>query len=138
MAVGIQLGSITDEIGTSDFLHAFFSTISGNLELDGWGSRFPTLLTKLYGGELKQADAIHALVELKDVKAELACLAPEKIIWDIERRDKSPPWGEEISPDITSLSNYFVTSTGRDLIGVLEEIFVELRDTGGVAKVVTV
>ncbi len=36
MGVGIQLGRITDEIGSGAFLHAFFSTISGNLEPNGW------------------------------------------------------------------------------------------------------
>ena len=30
MGVGIQLGRITDEIGSGAFLYAFFSTISGN------------------------------------------------------------------------------------------------------------
>jgi hypothetical protein len=50
MGVGIQLGRITDEIGSGDFLYAFFSTITGNLEPDGWGSRFPILMRQLYAG----------------------------------------------------------------------------------------
>ena len=48
-----------------------------------------------------------------------------------------PPWESNISADITDLSNYFVTSTGRDLISSLKEILEELRDRGGLAKVVT-
>lgn len=135
MTVGIQLGSVTDEIGSGDFLHAFFSSISGNLEADGWGTRFPTLVGKLYGGELHQDDAIAALSELNQVKQDLAQLPPSRVIWDIEHRDKAPPWGGKISADITNLSNYFLTSTGRDLIDVLKEILEELRDRGGVIKV---
>lgn len=136
MTVGLKLGSITDEVGTSQFLHAFFSTISGNLEPNGWGTRFPVLLNKLYQGELKQGDAEVALAELQRIEAELRKLPPSKVIWDIEDLTLSPPWGSDISADITSLANYFVTSTGRDLIGVVREILEELRDVGGVLSVV--
>lgn len=124
MAVGIKVGSITDEIGTSDFLHAFFSTVSYNLE-GGWGSRFPTLLNNLYQGDLEAGLAESALAELKQVKGELATLSPEHVVWDIEDLSKKPPWDSDISPDITSLANYFVTSTGRDLIAILIEALDE-------------
>lgn len=137
MAVGLELGSIISEVGTGDFFHSFFSTISGNLEPDGWGSRFPILLKRLYQGELQQKDALPALAELDRVERELAKLPPGKVIWDIEDRSKIPPWGDNFSNDITDLSNYFMTSTGRDLIPMVRECFEELRDIGGVLKVVT-
>ena len=137
MAVGIKLRSITDEIGTADFFHAFFSTISGNLEPEVWGSRFPILLTRLYSGELNQIDASAALEELDEVCAELARLPVDRVIWDIADRSKTPPWGDNISEDVTNLSNYFMTSTGRDLLVLLREILEELRDTGGTMKIVT-
>ena len=44
----------------------------------------------------------------------------DKVVWDIEDLGKRPPWGDDISPDITNLSNYFVTSEGEDLIEVLK------------------
>lgn len=137
MTVGIQLGSVSDEIGASDFFHSFFSTISGNLEANGWGSRFPLLVQKLYSGELQQADSTAALAELEQIKKEFVRLAPSRVIWDIENREKTPPWGAKISAEITDLSNYFVTSTGRDLFDVLKEALEELRDRGGVLKVVS-
>ncbi|MEQ6334286.1 immunity 70 family protein [Sphingobium sp. MK2] len=137
MAVGIKLGSITDEIGTSDFFNAFFSTIAGNLEPKGWGTRFPALMNKLYAGELAQSDAGTALHELDQVGRELTSLPASKVIWDIEDRGKIPPWGDNIADTITDLSNYFVTSTGRDLISTLREVLEELRDNGGVAQVVS-
>lgn len=31
--------------------------------------------------------------------------------------------GNDISPDISSMANYFVSSTGRDLLGLLFESF---------------
>ena len=138
MTIGIELGSITDEIGTSDFFFAFFSTISGNLEPKGRGSRFPVLMEKLYKGEVAQGDAVKALSELEIVNKELASLSVDKVIWDIQDRKKMPPWGNNISPDITNLSNYFVTSSGRDFMFSLKEIFEELRDRGGLAKVVQI
>jgi hypothetical protein len=95
------------------------------------------LLEKLYDGELAHGDAKPALSELDVITRELAKLPPSKVIWDIEHREKHPPWGSKISSDITDLSNYFVTSTGRDLIGVLREVLEELRDRGGAVKVVT-
>ena len=137
MAVGIKLGNITDEIGTSDFFNAFFSTVAGNLEPEGWGTRFPVLMKQLYAGQLKQTDARPALEELDEVASELACYPVHKVIWDIEDRGKAPPWGDNIADAITDLSNYFVTSTGRDLIASLREILEDLRDNGGVAQVVT-
>jgi hypothetical protein len=38
------------------------------------------------------------------------------VIWDIDDLNKPMPWGDNISSDITDLSNYFVTSEGKDLI----------------------
>lgn len=39
---------------------------------------------------------------------------------------------------ITDVSSYFVTSAGRDWIGVLDECLQELRDNGCVLDVVSV
>lgn len=75
MAVGIKVGNITDEIGTSDFLFSFFSTVSANLE-HVWGSRFPRLLNDLYSGEMSQASATEALGDLATICTELAALSP--------------------------------------------------------------
>jgi 2,3-bisphosphoglycerate-dependent phosphoglycerate mutase len=136
MAVGLHLESITDEVGSSDFFHAFFSTVSGRLEPAGWGSRFPILTRKLYKGELRDGDASAARAELVLIRTELGKLRPDKVIWDIDDRSKQPPWGSDIAPDITSLANYFVTSTGRDLIDVLFECIDELQSRGGTLEMV--
>jgi 2,3-bisphosphoglycerate-dependent phosphoglycerate mutase len=137
MPVGLKLGSITDEVGSSQFLHAFFSTVSGNLEPSGWGTRFPVLLNKLYQEGLPQADARAALDELGLIEEELRQLPPSKVIWDMAQPSLSAPWGNDISPDITHLANYFLTTTGRDLLGVLREILEELQTVGGVVQVVS-
>jgi 2,3-bisphosphoglycerate-dependent phosphoglycerate mutase len=66
MAVGIKVGNNTDEIGTGDFLSAFFSTVSGRLE-GRWGQRFPSLM-ELYSGSLPPDKAPAALVELANIR----------------------------------------------------------------------
>jgi 2,3-bisphosphoglycerate-dependent phosphoglycerate mutase len=121
MTVGIKVGSILDEIGTSSFVHAFFSTVSVHCEPNGWGSRYPHLMNELYQGCLPHAHANEALGELLHAKAQLEKLPPSQMVWDIEDRNAQPPWGSNIAATITNLGNYFVSSTGRDLFGLLEE-----------------
>lgn len=121
MAVGITVGSITDEIGAPSFVHAFFSTISAHCEPKGWGSRFPNLMKKLYQGRLSYKQAASALEELKEVKAHLSTLSPSKVVWDIKDTQAQPPWGTNIAATITNLGNYFVSSTGRDVFDLLQE-----------------
>lgn len=110
------------------FLYAFFSTIAGNLEPDGWGSRFPILMKQLYAGGLLQSDAADALAELHIVRRELAEIPPARVIWSFEDRTQHPPWGDDIAPDIDSLATYFVTAHGRDLIVLLAEVFEALQE----------
>jgi hypothetical protein len=133
VSIGLTVGSITDEIGTQSFLHAFFSTVSVHCEPQGWGSRFPHLMNELYQGRLPTGSAKAALAELREAKAVLERLPPTNLVWDVENRSAQPPWGKNIASTITSLGNYFVTSTGRDLFGVLEEALIasvdEKKDT---------
>lgn len=121
MAVGVTVGSITDELGAASFVHSFFSTISAHCESKGWGSRFPHLMNELYQGRLPHANALLALAELRQAKATLSKLPPVSVVWDIENRLSRPPWGDDIASDITSLGNYFVSSTGHDVFQILEE-----------------
>lgn len=136
MAVGIELGSITDEIGTAEFLLGFFSTVAANLEPGGWGTRFPVVMNRLYAGTMEQREAAGALAELDAIHGELSALPVARLVWDIDDRSKIPPWGDNIADTITSLGNYFVTSTGRDLITLLREVLEELHGRGGIARIV--
>jgi hypothetical protein len=121
LAVALRVRGHVWPVGTGDFLHAFFSTVSARLETQGWGSRFPVLLKELYSGELAGEHAPAALAELERLREELRRLPPSDVVWDVEDRSKRPPWGDDISPDITDLGNYFVTEDGRDLIDVAAE-----------------
>ena len=121
MAVGLRVRSNAWGVGSQDFLHAFFSTVAHRLEPEGWGSRFPALQHELYrgGASAEQVPALRA--ELAEIHEQLDQFPPSEVVWDVEDLSARPPWGDDISPEITDLSNYFVTSDGRDLFEVFDE-----------------
>jgi len=41
MSVGFLVDCFFYEVGRGDFLHSFFSTISYQLEKEGWGTKYP-------------------------------------------------------------------------------------------------
>jgi hypothetical protein len=123
MAVGLKVKYYWYQIGTGDFLHSFFSTISYHLEPNGWGSKYPYLINHLYNGRLSNDDVEKALAEINEIRIKLAEYKPFQVIWDIEELSKQPPWGDKISLSITSLANYFVTSDGEDLIQIIISAF---------------
>ena len=118
MAVGFKVAFFYYQIGHGDFLHSFFSTVSYNLENGKWGSRFPTIMNELYQGTLDKDNVETAIEELKKIQLELQAFSPDKVVWDIDDLSNQPPWGKNISNDITNLSNYFVTSDGEDFITI--------------------
>lgn len=124
-------------IGTADFLHAFFSTVCGRLENDKWGSRFPYLMNELYQGVLSVKHLAAGTEELSQIKQELAQFAPDQVIWDIDDRSLTPPWGDNISNDITDLSNYFVTSEGEDFLTVFAAALDKAQQRNAPLKIQT-
>ncbi|MBP5494072.1 MAG: immunity 70 family protein [Lachnospiraceae bacterium] len=119
MSVGFTVKYYWYQIGTGDFLHSFFSTIAYNLEDGKWGSKYPVIMNELYSGDLKSNRIELAIEELDLIVPELRKLKPNKVVWDIEDLTKQPPWGDNISSEITDLSNYYVTSDGADFITIL-------------------
>lgn len=128
MAVGFKVKFYWYQIGSGDFLHSFFSTVAYNLEYRCWGSRFPVIMNELYQGKIECENTDRALGELKIIRKELQAFTPDKIVWDIEDLSKQPPWGNDISEDITDLSNYFVTSDGEDFLTVFFSALEKAKD----------
>lgn len=119
--IGFQIDNIFSEIGSSDFLHSFFSTISFHLEPKGWGSRFPELMNQLYQGKLEPADAEKVLKDVRIISEELKQIPAQRVVWNIEDITVKPPWGDYVDKSVTSLANYHITSTKRVLIDLLIE-----------------
>ena len=124
-------------IGTADFLNAFFSTVCGRLENGKWGSRFPHLMNELYQGVLPVKHLAAGTEELSQIKQELAQFAPDQVILDIDDRSLTPPWGDNISEDITDLSNYFVTSEGEDFLSVFAAALDKAQQRNAPLKIQT-
>lgn len=125
-------------IGTADFLHTFFSTVCGRLENGKWGSRFPHLMNELYQGVLPVKHLAAGTEELSQIKQELAQFAPDQVIWDIDDRSLTPPWGDNISDDITDLSNYFVTIEGEDFLSVFAAALDKAQQRNASLKIQTI
>lgn len=123
MSVSLMVDDFCYFIGRGDFLHSFFSTICYHLENKRWGSRFPCLMEDLYQGELDFEDVDLARKELAQIREELKAFAPNQVIWDIEDLKQRPPWGDDISPDIHNLAEYFITSEGEDIFDEINKAF---------------
>ena len=128
--VSFRVGCIMYEIGTASFLHSFFSTVAYRLENNRWGSKFPVIMNELYQGKLSYKNVPVAKAELTQIKKDLTMFSPNKVIWDIEDLSKQPPWGNNISNEISSLGNYFITCDGRDFIEVFNmalDLAIEIK-----------
>lgn len=138
MAVGLSVSFFWYQVGSGDFLHSFFSSIAYNLEDNNWGSKYPVIMNQLYQGEIDCEELDIALVELEDIYQSLKKNSAEKVVWDIEDLTKRPPWGNNISKDITDLSNYFVTSEGEDLITILRHALEKAKEMNTQIKIETI
>lgn len=71
MGVGFKVKYYWFQVGHSDFLHSFFSTISYHLEPYGWGTKYPYLMKELYNGKLDDKYVMAAIMELEEIRERL-------------------------------------------------------------------
>ena len=128
MTVGFKVKQYWYEVGEGSFLHSFFSTVCYHLEDSRWGSKFPYIMNKLYYKKLNRRDIAKAIKELEDIKDGLKNFSPNQVIWNIENLELKPPWGNNITEEITSLENYYVTSNGKDFFSVFEEALLKAQE----------
>ncbi len=119
--VGFKAGFYWFDVGNWKFLHSFFSTVAHHLEKRKWGSIYPYLMNEFYKGKIANNDLNFLIAELTIIEKELKRLSPNEVIWDFENLEENPPWGSDISEDITDMSNYYVTCNGEDFITVFKE-----------------
>lgn len=135
MAVGFSVEVDWFQIGNGDFLYSFFSTVAYHLENENWGSRFPFVMNELYQGRLEAENVGGAISEVVKIRSELKNYPPDQVIWDIDNLSAKPPWGDNISGEITDLSNYFVTSGGEDFFSVFLEALEDAKELGVSVKI---
>ena len=106
-------------VGNGDFLGSFFDTVTYRLEKGIRGKQFP-VFNKLYQGEsITFGDLCKLEKEVEKITKKLKKFSPKEVVWNMEDLSQQPPWGDNISSEITDLSNYFVTSNGKQLFDVL-------------------
>lgn len=135
--VGFSVYFYFYQVGGADFLHSFFSTVAYRLENGKWGQCYPYIMNQLYQGELHVEDIPYAMSELQDIKNRFTELTPDKVIWDIDDLSQKPPWEDNISTQITNLSNYFVTSDGEDFITLFEHALQKAKELNQPMKIVS-
>ncbi len=119
MGVHLSTSHFIYEVGSSDFFISFFDTIEIRLTKGLFGKNYPVVLTDFYNGKISFDKLDTAEKELAEIRKRLKKFKSHKVVWDKNDLSKQPPWGNNISEDITNLSNYFVTSDGRDLFEVI-------------------
>jgi hypothetical protein len=136
MTIAFRQGATLTIIGPGAILHALFSTIAARLEAGAWGSRFPMLMNHLYQGSLASEHARAAMSEARTIKQELSQLPPRDVVWDIEDPKADPPWGREVGDHVRHLAQYFVTSTGRNLVDEVIDNLESQIEFGGPLEIV--
>ena len=125
--IGLSVKFLFFSIGDGDFFNSFFYSIHHHLERDSWGDTYPCVFGEFYLGHVAY-DRLPILdKELKEIQERLKLFSPSQVVWDIEDSNKNPPWGNELSESITDLSNYYVTSSGKDLFEVLFNAIEEAK-----------
>lgn len=136
MTIAFRHGTVITEIGIDVVLHSLLSTVAVRLEGDEWGVRFPLIMIKLYQGRLDAPDADTALLELRQIRAGLATLAPAELIWDFNDLSRQPPWGDAVAPRTTSMADYHTTNASRNLLDEMLACVTALKDGGGVLEII--
>ena len=116
MPVEINIENDRGTVGGGEILHALFSTISYNLEPDGWGTRFPILFKHVYLGRLYPNDAGAALAELRTIRIELMNIPISKAVWVYESHIDGIPQVYKYNRYAKSLAEFFLTGAGRDFL----------------------
>lgn len=136
MTIAFRHGAVITEIGINVVLHSLLSTVAVRLEGGEWGARFPLIMIKLYQGRLDAPDADTALLELRQIRAGLATLAPAELIWDFNDLSQQPPWGDAVAPRTTSMADYHTTNASRNLLDEMLACVTALKDGGGVLEII--
>ena len=125
MTGGIIVDFLWFPIGTDSFLYSFFSTICYRLEHQKWGKKFPVVMNELYSGSLSCNSIKTCRREIETIEKKFKRLSSSAVVWSLENLDEKPPWGEDISGDITNLAEYFITCDGKNLFDVLKAALKE-------------
>ncbi|MBR0340899.1 MAG: hypothetical protein IJH64_01340 [Oscillospiraceae bacterium] len=107
-------------LGGYDTWQTLCSTI--RFHLVSSADQIPHALDFLETGCCKNQDCLKAAREFNLVRDCLSQFKPNQIVYDDKNPDRCPPWGDKISPIITSCANYLTTGDGNDLLAEIVKI----------------
>lgn len=115
-------GNRSVDIGASDIWHALYSTA---VSVFGKQSRKVDKALEFMRQGICKCDAGYETArQFNLIRDELSKISPKKLVYDINDTSKQAPWGDRISPVITSCGNLFTTANGEDLIYEIVSILV--------------
>lgn len=107
-------------LGGSDTWQTLCSTILYHLAY--YEKQIPHVFAFIKEGHSNSQDCLSTAREFNLVRDRLSQIEPEQIIYDYNEPEKQPPWGDKISPVITSCANYLTTGDGDDLLAEIVKI----------------
>lgn len=107
-------------LGGSDTWQTLCSTI--RYHLSKAEKQMPHVFAFIQGGHCSYQDCLTTAREFNLVRDRLSQIDPGKIIYNDKNPEDQPPWGDKISPVITSCANYLTTGDGDDLLAEIVKI----------------
>lgn len=107
-------------LGGSDTWQTLCSTV--RYHLSRFEKEIPHVFSFLKEGRCSYQDCLETAREFNLVRDRLSQIDPGKIIYDDKNPKVQPPWGDKISPVITSCANYLTTGDGDDLLAEIVKI----------------
>ena len=107
-------------LGGSDTWQTLCSTI--RYHLSKVEKQMPHVFAFIQGGHCSYQDCLTTAREFNLVRDRLSQIDPGKIIYNDKNPEDQPPWGDKISPVITSCANYLTTGDGDDLLAEIVKI----------------
>ena len=107
-------------IGGSDTWQTLCSTIRYHLTPSK--KQIPNVFLFIEKGHCDSQDCLSTAREFNLVRDLLSRFEPNQIVYDDQNPNRQPPWGDKISPVITSCSNYLTTGNGDDLLAEIVKI----------------
>jgi hypothetical protein len=108
-------------------LDGLFATIGYRLEPGGTGTRFPITMAQLRLGRLDPAKSDEAAVELDTIARELKAVPFRRAVWNLNNPVPIDDAKMPVNRSAISAYDYFVTTGGSPVLGVLRELVEESR-----------
>ena len=109
------------DIGRPDIWKSLYSTIVIRIDQDK--QKYPFAISFFENGYCSSENGYKTARQFNLIRDALACVPPDRAVYDLDNRNIEVPWKGRISPVITSCANLYTTADGKDLLFELVSIF---------------